>query len=87
MTHVLLTDRNPADGRPSMLVDATPGAPGTPRLAPLRLAPEPTFVVAPDGDGRPVDEARLPTELDFPLTSLWQVRRPGPLLELFALAP
>jgi hypothetical protein len=29
-------------------------------------------------------EAFLPTEMDFPLTGLWQVDRPGPLLELRA---
>jgi hypothetical protein len=30
-------------------------------------------------------EAFLPTEMDFPLTGLWTVKRPGPLLEVLPL--
>jgi len=33
----------------------------------------------PDGVG---DEALLPGEMEFPLTALWQVERPGPVLQL-----
>ena len=34
---------------------------------------------------RPASEAFLPTEMDFPLTGLWTVSRPGPVLELVEL--
>jgi hypothetical protein len=33
------------------------------------------------------DEMLLPVEMDFPLTALWSVNRPGPALRLLALAP
>jgi len=33
----------------------------------------------------PCEEAFLPTEMDFPLRALWEVRRPGPRLELYEL--
>ena len=32
-------------------------------------------------------EATLPTDMDFPLLSLWRLRRPGPLIRLFELDP
>jgi hypothetical protein len=41
-----------------------------------------TWTVDPSSSaGRPASEAFLPTEMDFPLTGLWSVKRPGPLLE------
>ena len=33
------------------------------------------------------DEMLLPVEMDFPLTALWSVNRPGPALRLLALTP
>lgn len=85
-THVLLVDRNPTDPLPSMLVDERPAEEGRTKLAPLRLDGDPLWRISPAGDGPLPEEARLPTELDFPLTSLWQVERPGPVLELYRLA-
>lgn len=32
-------------------------------------------------------ETDLPTELDDPITGLWRVERPGPIVEVFAVAP
>lgn len=75
VTHVLLVDRRPGDGRPSLLAE------------PLALG-QVSWVVDPAREGRPSPrEAFLPTEMDFPLTGLWSVERPGPRLELVALAP
>jgi hypothetical protein len=85
VTHVLLVDRDPGDGVPPFLVDATPADAGEPKMPPLRVAPEPLWVVDPAGDGRPAREARLPTELAWPLCSLWEVERPGPRLALYEL--
>lgn len=49
---------------------------------------EPLSVVDPSAEaGDPCEEAFLPTEMDFPLTGLWQVTRPGPRLELHELGP
>jgi hypothetical protein len=38
------------------------------------------------GAFRTTREALLPTEMDFPLTALWTVERPGPFLVLYSLA-
>ena len=51
---------------------------------PLAVAPEPLFVVDPARRGRAARDARLPVELDFPLTELWRLARPGPRIELKA---
>jgi len=83
--YVLLVDRDPTDGQPPLLVDSTPPANGGEKLAPLALAPEPEFVIHPGREPNVACEGRLPTEMQFPLTGLWRVERPGPRLELFRL--
>ena len=85
MTRVLLVDRNPGDGFPPFPIDPTPPAEGDPKLATLALDPEPLWRIDPARGAAPPREARLPTELAFPLFSLWQVERPGPLLSLHTL--
>ncbi len=75
VTHVLFVDRRPGDGAPSILA-------GTLALGPV------TWTVDPARSDRLAPrEAFLPTEMDFPLTGLWTVSRPGPRLELVALGP
>jgi hypothetical protein len=94
VTHLLLVDRDPRDGHGPLLVDTAPAEPlasgphagqPAPRLAPLAL-PEGSalWTLDPGRAGAP-DEARLPTELSFPLRSLWQLERPGPRLEIYRL--
>jgi hypothetical protein len=68
-THFLAADRRPA------------GHAGL-RLAPLASTWQIVQAIAPGADPC---EAFLPTEMDFPLTALWQVSRPGPWLGLYAL--
>ena len=73
-THLLLVDRRPGDGE-------------LPWLAELVEGREPRWVLDPtaepeDGLAR---EALLPTDMDFPLTGLWQVTRPGPWMGLYEL--
>lgn len=72
VTHLLLAERRPGrEPRP---------------LAELVAGREPLSVVDPSADAsHPCAEAFLPTEMDFPLTALWQVSRPGPRLALYAL--
>ena len=84
---ILLVDRDPGDGVPPFLLDERPALEGKPKLAPLRPAEGPLWVVDPAGPQGGAREARLPTELELPLISLWQVQRPGPRLELYRLAP
>jgi hypothetical protein len=93
VTHVLFADKTPGDGVVDLLVAPRAGWKGAPTPTPLSgltvLAlwpPGPLFydsrhpfAAAPDG---PL-EARLPTELDFALTGIWSVDRPGPALYLF----
>jgi hypothetical protein len=43
----------------------------------------PLVFVDPSRTDRIASEAFLPTEMDFPLTGLWQVRRPGPWMALY----
>ncbi|MFT4541533.1 MAG: hypothetical protein ACI841_003882 [Planctomycetota bacterium] len=45
---------------------------------------EPVWSLDPGGD-EPAPEAFLPLEMDFPLTAVWSVHRPGPRLRLFKL--
>ncbi len=73
VTHVLLVDRRPGDGAPSLALDAA-------AIGDLVWSLGPTPV-----DRPPATEAFLPTEMDFPLTALWSVERPGPALKLVAL--
>jgi|GEM_PF-717767 len=91
VTHVVLVDRDRSDGVPSLLVDPEPALPlergpsagsPAPKLSPLDLVEPPIWEL-----GSPDAEQRLPTELDFPLTSLWHVSRPGPYLALHRRAP
>ena len=58
-----------------------------PKMPALRLAEPPLWRVHPAGEGGSVREARLPLELEFALTDIWKVERPGPLVELYELAP
>ena len=69
VTHFLIVDRRPA------------GA-GTTPFRELARAGKPVWVVDPARGFGPPKEAFLPTEMDFPVTALWSVTRPGPLLEL-----
>ncbi len=73
VTHLVLAERRPGrDERP---------------LAGLVAGQASLAVLDPSADeDDPCDEAFLPTEMDFPLRALWQVRRPGPRLELYELA-
>ena len=82
VTHILLVDRDPGDGVPPFLLDPTPPTNGAAKLAPLRIEEEALFTITP---GESAHEARLPTELEFPLVNLWQVTRPGPSLALHRL--
>lgn len=45
----------------------------------------PVWVLDPASGPAGTREAFLPTEMDFPLSGLWSVGRPGPRLELYAL--
>ena len=93
VTHILLVDRDPGDGEPPLLIDEDPaevvrfgagsGAPA-PKLPALTSLGERVWVLDPSPT-EAAREARLPTELDFALTSLWDVERPGPRLELWTL--
>jgi hypothetical protein len=85
VTHVLLVDRRPGDGVPPALVDAAPALDGFEKPRPLSVG-DPILVVDPAGGGATPREALLPTDMDFPLTGLWQVERPGPRLVLAPLA-
>lgn len=72
VTHLVLAERRPG-GEARPLRSLVQG------LAPLA-------VLDPSAEkGDPCREALLPTEMDFPLSALWQVSRPGPRIELFAL--
>ena len=75
ITHALLVDRRLADGVPSLLLARD-------REDSTVWTVDPRSV-----RDRPASEAFLPTEMDFPLTGLWSVERPGPLLELVQLRP
>lgn len=52
-------------------------------LAPLVAGREPQRVIDPAAGGGV--EVRLPMELEFPLTSLWRLERPGPWMGLYEL--
>ena len=81
-THLLVVDRAPDDGRQPILLDPESGVDKMPAIA---VDPEPLFVVHPAGEGGRAGDGNLPAELTFPLTQLWQLERPGPLLRLHAL--
>jgi len=72
-THFALVSRRPADAN-------------FPFLAELALEWTPMWVLDPSRRGAGQSpEAFLPTEMDFPLTALWRVERPGPLITLYLL--
>jgi len=54
-------------------------------LEPLVAGTQPDVVISPASDGSRPSEAFLPTEMDFPLTALWCVSRPGPWMALYRL--
>lgn len=84
VTHLVLVDRRPGDGIPPLLLhrpSAAPAAGGDPPGAPLVLTGPPRLRVDPSREGI-AREALLPTEMDFPLIGLWEVVRPGPLIEV-----
>jgi hypothetical protein len=69
VTHYLRVDRRPRDAQKDLVFGGE--VPG-----------RRVWVIDPAGAGGPPGEAFLPTEMDFPLTGLWSVERPGPWLEL-----
>jgi hypothetical protein len=71
VTHLVLVDRRPTRDDP-WLADVA-------RAGRVRV----TF--NPGKAGATPREAFLPTEMDFPLTGLWQVSRPGPWMQLVEL--
>jgi hypothetical protein len=66
-------------------VDREPGDPAKFLLAPLIEGARELFVVDPSRGGAHAKEALLPTEMEFPLTALWNVDRPGPRMALYDL--
>ena len=68
-----------------LLVDRDPTTPSGCLLRPLVEGLEPLLVIDPAAEDDGFDEARLPTDMDFPLTALWQVERPGPWMALYEL--
>ena len=72
VTHFLLVDRRPGGDPPNA-------------LHALASTGRAVFVVDPASGRGPPPEAFLPTEMDFPLTGLWQVAQPGPWMALYEL--
>jgi hypothetical protein len=54
-------------------------------LQPLAAGVEPAYVIDPSSGAQRTSEAFLPTEMDFPLTGLWSVDRPGPWIAVYPL--
>jgi hypothetical protein len=54
-------------------------------LAPLVEDAQPIVVIDPSCGSSRTSEAFLPTEMDFPLTALWTVNRPGPWMAIHEL--
>ncbi len=72
-THFVMVNRRPSD-------------PDAPFLAKLVDNWALVWIIDPSRAGGGLSpEAFLPTEMDFPLTGLWRVDRPGPLISLYAL--
>ena len=72
-SHFAMVNRRPADSN-------------FPFLAQLAGEWTPMWVLDPSRKGAGQSpEAFLPTEMDFPLTALWRVERPGPLITLYLL--
>ncbi len=90
MDYVLIVDRTPDDGVAPILIDPEPAMPGPsgevlPKLKPLNIEGPALLTVHPGGQEGWSPDANLPSELSFPLTGLWQLKRPGPKLELYRL--
>ncbi len=71
-THFLRVVRRTYTGEPVLLDKLVAGK-------------QPLWVIDPASGPAGTREAFLPTEMDYPLSALWSVRRPGPRLELYAL--
>jgi hypothetical protein len=54
-------------------------------LQPISAGIQPAFVIDPSSGSQRTSEAFLPTEMDFPLSALWSVNRPGPWIALYPL--
>jgi hypothetical protein len=72
VTHFLRVVRRVSSGEPELLDKLVAGK-------------KPLWVIDPASGPAGTREAFLPTEMDFPLSALWSVTRPGPILELYAL--
>ena len=86
ITHVLLVDRRPLDGLPPAIIDPAPALDGSINPRPLELSGSDCLVVDPSRARSLAREALLPTDMDFPLTAIWQVERPGPYMRLCEVA-
>ena len=87
ITHVLLVDRRPLDGVPPAVLDTEPALDDKAKPLPLTFTGTEWTVINPSGHPSLAAETLLPTDMDFPLTAIWQVDRPGPYMELRALEP
>ena len=72
VTHLLLVDRLGVGVSQSLMSEAVSGR-------------SPALVIEPFDGGDGVVESRLPMELEFPLTSIWSLNRPGPWMGLYSL--
>ncbi len=69
-----------------VLVNRRPNDRSAPLLADLTAAWKQVWTIDPSRSGRgETPEAFLPTEMDFPLSGLWRVDRPGPWIALYQL--
>lgn len=71
---LMIYERWPQEERHAPLIDY---------LAKKNAEPGPTF--SPTEHPHPL-EASLPTDMDFPLTALWYLERPGPVVQLYKFA-
>ena len=90
MRYVLVVDRTPDNGVAPILLDPAPASLDSdgqplPKFTPVVVVGPPLFTIHPAGDTGSVTDANLPAELSFPLTQIWDLKRPGPKLELFRL--
>jgi hypothetical protein len=72
VTHLLLVERRSHVDEPRPLQGLVEGG-------------REVFIVSPAGGRERPREAFLPTEMDFPLTALWRVERPGPFMASYEL--
>ena len=85
VTHVLLVDRRPLDELPPAIMGWEPTIEDAINPRPLELESVKPIEINPTGTDRLAAETLLPTDMDFPLTSIWQVERPGPWMLLYEL--